>query len=252
MIDFLTIKMIRVDDLIRDAEYQRKLDRARARKIAGTFDVRIFDPITVSPRPGGKWAVIDGNTRSYAAELLGYAKLPATISPEKSVAEEAQLFSRKSSGQKKLTATEQFHADVIANVKDAVVIDMLLTAHGWTLGSDIKCVGALRRCYGFYGAEAVDRTLRTLRPVITGRYAETWLVGGVAALIGKWPEVSDERIQRTLEKYLLHIKRGVEARGELGSGNRAGTAAEVIRDYYNKGLGSTSRSRLPDASVPKN
>lgn len=233
---FKKIITVRLEDLLRDAAYQRKVRKPRARAIADKFNPEIFDPITVVRR-GGKWAVVDGATRSYAAELAGYEEIPATPSCAKTEQAEADLYSTKNSGQKSLTAVELYRADVIAQRPDAVTIQEMLDDIGWTVDQQVKGVAALRAAYNKFGPPPVKRALKVLVQVYQGeRRVPSRMIVGTIAFIRYHPDARDAHLTSALEKYRVQIGRNMDARGELGSGSRPQTGSEVICEFYNKGL----------------
>lgn len=247
MEEFRPVIMIKINDLIMDHDYQRKLNEARAEKIAENFNVSIFDPITVSERPGGKWAVVDGATRSWAAGLKGYVEIPATTASARSVPDEARLFVDKNRGQKRLTNLEGHKAAVVAKDTLALELQSAVDASGWSLTNDLRCIAAMQQAQRLYGIGSVRRALLILRMVIPeGEAAEAWVVGGVARLIGLYPQLNDRRMIKILDKGWTKITRQVQKEGEMGSGNRATICAKIVKTFYNVGLPHGGPSRLPD------
>ena len=235
---FKKIIYVRIKDLIRDATYQRKLNKVRARKIADKFNPDIFDPITVVRR-GDKWAVVDGATRSYAAELAGYEEIPATPSAARCEQAEADLYSTKNSGQKSLTAVELYRSDVIAERPDAVAIQDMLDNIGWTVDGQARGIAGLRSAYAKFGAHATGRALRVLQQVFEGeRRVPSRVIIGTIAFIRYHLEASDRHLVSTLKRHRVPIERAMDVRGEQGSSSRPGSGSEVICDFYNRGLRS--------------
>ena len=67
------IDAVAVDELFVDYSYQRPLDMARARLLAGAWDRRLAGVIEVSDRGAGqarRYAIVDGQHRFAAAQLL--------------------------------------------------------------------------------------------------------------------------------------------------------------------------------------
>ncbi len=249
--DFHEIIRVKIIDLIRDATYQRKLNKVRGRKIADNFNVQIFDPITVSRR-GNKWAVVDGATRVYAAELKGYEEIPANASDGLSEEEEARLFVLKNRSQKRPASMEEYQAALIARDVEALEIQEAADSTGWTMGSDLRCIGTMQKAQKFYGTRAVHRALAILRDVLPqGDAAQAWTVGGLAALIGKYPHVNDARMIRVITDRWKKLVQVVRMSGEMGSSSRPTVCAELIRDFYNSKLPRGGRSRLPEDHLPR-
>jgi hypothetical protein len=235
--EFKEIMMVRIKDLIRDAAYQRKLNKRRARAIADKFNPEIFDPITVVRR-GTKWAVIDGATRSYAAELAGYEEIPATQSAARTEQAEATLYSDKNRSQKPLSAIELYRSDVLAGRPDAVAIQGMLDDVGWTVEKEARGIAALRNAYARYGAGPTGRALRVLAKVFEGqrRVPSRLIIGTIAFIRYHRDGVNDRHLVVTLTKHLVGIGRAMDARGEQGSSSRPQVGSDAICDHYNRGL----------------
>ncbi len=76
------LQWVRVEDLVVDDAYQRPIRGAGVRNvsaIAEGFRWANFAPLIVSPVPGGRFALIDGQHRATAAALRGQAELPAMV-----------------------------------------------------------------------------------------------------------------------------------------------------------------------------
>lgn len=73
---------IDIDKLVVDEDYQRELKAQgwRAiRKIASGFRWSMFSPVFVAPVEGGLYAIIDGQHRTHAAAICGFAQVPCQI-----------------------------------------------------------------------------------------------------------------------------------------------------------------------------
>lgn len=74
---WLEIETLRVDD-----RYQRPLgpnNWTAIRRIASGFSWSMFAPVVVAPIVGGGYALIDGQHRTHAAKICGFAQVPAMI-----------------------------------------------------------------------------------------------------------------------------------------------------------------------------
>ena len=73
---------LRIADLVLDDRYQRPLERANwslINKIAQDFRWSRFAPVLVAPLEGGRFAIVDGQHRAHAAQLVGLERIPAQI-----------------------------------------------------------------------------------------------------------------------------------------------------------------------------
>lgn len=76
------MQWIAIADLVIDEDYQRPLGPANwaaIRRIATAFEWARFSPLLVSPVPGGRFAVIDGQHRAHAAAICGIETVPAVV-----------------------------------------------------------------------------------------------------------------------------------------------------------------------------
>jgi hypothetical protein len=77
------LRWLPIADLVIDDSYQRDIQSRQSRshieRIASKFDWRLFSCVVVSPVPGGKFAIIDGQHRTHAAALIGEETVPCQI-----------------------------------------------------------------------------------------------------------------------------------------------------------------------------
>lgn len=76
------LQWIKIADLVVDETYQRELKRenwAAIKRIAQRFRWSRFSPVFVAPVEGGRFAVIDGQHRTHAAAMRGFAEVPCQI-----------------------------------------------------------------------------------------------------------------------------------------------------------------------------
>lgn len=76
------MQWLRIDALVVDDSYQRDLKPGNwkaIRSIAAQFRWSRFSPVFVAPIEGGKFAIIDGQHRTHAAALCGFAEVPCQI-----------------------------------------------------------------------------------------------------------------------------------------------------------------------------
>lgn len=76
------LQWLRIEALVVDDSYQRELRPANwtaIRRIAARFKWSRFSPVFVAPVEGGKFAIIDGQHRTHAAAICGFAEVPCQI-----------------------------------------------------------------------------------------------------------------------------------------------------------------------------
>ena len=246
--EFRPLIWVDPENLKAHPEYQRRTDRRRAQRMADTFDTRIYDPVTVAVRDGIQW-IVDGAHRVLACKILGLEKIPAFQADTLTVQEDARLFGAKQQGTKSLNAREKFRAAVVAGVEDAVEIDRAARDAGWTVGSDLRCIGALRICHRAYGIVPITRALMILSEGLPeDRHPEIVITIGLVTLLATWPEASDDRLVKIIKSQLDRIIRTAETTASLGTGNRGAVCAGVIRDRYNIRL---TKGALPERKIIK-
>lgn len=117
-------------------EYQRRLDEARVRQIAGDFDWRLFEPLEVFVRDNGQEVLFSGHHRYAACRELAIEDAPITYYYGLTRADEIQMM-RRTLGYKTLKRDwptgEQFWWDVENQNPDAVAIMATLRARNMTV-----------------------------------------------------------------------------------------------------------------------
>lgn len=116
------LQWLRIDDLAIDDDYQRELRRANwtaIRKIAGSFKWSRFSPVFVAPIEGGKYAIIDGQHRTHAAAMCGFAEVPCQIVPM-TTSEQAASFAAVNGLVTKVTPGQIYKAALAAEEQWAI------------------------------------------------------------------------------------------------------------------------------------
>lgn len=121
-------------------EYQRRLQKWRARKIGREWDMNQFSRPVLSKREGGKYVVIDGQHRIEAIRSLYgdvNVKVECDVFDGLSYIEEADIFSKKNTNSKKLNPGEKYHALLEAGDRYAVWFEETAKGYGFeTLNDD--------------------------------------------------------------------------------------------------------------------
>lgn len=123
--------------LVIDRRYQREMGGAGAahvNRILREFNWSRYQPIVVSERDDGKYAVIDGQHRLEAARKHPLIdELPCYIIDAPDVASQASIFVAVNSRRLGLTGLQKFWAAVAAGDDDAVAVHVLCAEAGITI-----------------------------------------------------------------------------------------------------------------------
>lgn len=231
---YLKQSILQVDD-----SYQSPVNAAWVREIADGFDPDLFHPLVVSARADGTFWVVDGRHRLEAIRMLGWLDqaLPCWVFRGLSVAEEARLFVRLTSGVRKKRADRVFRARVTAGEPIAHEIARVTAECGYRLASSrgprsdpgvLGCTGTLEDIWRAGGTDLLHRVLSLVHDTWGGRPKSTDadFVKAVSAFVLVHPEASrkvfSERLSRHEPQALL-----VEGRAF----SRA-TANRAIHGYY--------------------
>jgi hypothetical protein len=231
---------VKIADLRMDWSYQRPTSGTRVRRIVREFDVRRLGVITVSRRDDGEQFVVDGSHRVAVLKAMGERdEILADVWDGLSVRDEAELFTLTNGDQKKPTAVENFRAQVVAEYAPAVIVNACMVAADWT---GIRCVAAMVSAIeAGMDPTALETALKILKPA-RDNYTKTGTVlMGLAMLLDRIPAETVNGPRMTdkvlIEKY-RDVNVGFSRLGEMGSGDRAGKAAEVLRQVYNTTRGT--------------
>jgi hypothetical protein len=196
-------KTVTLDQLSFDPQVQRTegVDHRRINQMVSGFNVLALGTITVSARSDGKYIVLDGMHRVTACRQAGYqGLLNAEVITGLTIQQEAELFLLLNAT-KTPTAVSKFHVRVVMGEPEAVEMNSILQAHGWTVrlstaDGTLSAIQAVERIYASGGGtkangshgDLLDRTLE----VITAAWEHDQLaVNGsillaVAQLLGRF------------------------------------------------------------------
>ena len=260
-----TVKLIPVAACFADERYQRPPSETFVRDLVLNFDERLVGTIEVSARSGaedGRFAILDGQTRWRAMQLVGKKRCYAAIYNEMDLAAEARFFYRVNKHRKNVHPYYGFRARVLSGEPKAVAIEHLVHLYGLkvtthTGGSDnrgIAAVAALEFAYDFpspHREDTLSPVLRVMGQTWTGlkKSTDAELLRGLArfyATYGDHEIVDSERNPRFQDALLgigpqLLIAR---ARDVGAARHRAATGfamAKAIVGVHNQGLGRMER-----------
>lgn len=181
------LQWLRIDALVVDDSYQRELRPANwtaIRKIAARFKWSRFSPVFVAPVEGGKFAIIDGQHRTHAASMCGFAEVPCQIvqmSREEQAASFAAvngLVTKVSNGQitkAALAAGEQWAIDCHKCVEDAGAKLMLQNnTTNLKQPGEVYALALVKRLVAAGKGGLVTAALQGLKGAECGKIADYW------------------------------------------------------------------------------
>jgi len=172
---------VRLDDLITDGRFNRKVRQAHVEKRASDFSPAAFGVIEIWKREDGVMIILDGQHRADLLRLLGYpttAKcVPALVHEDLTLDTAAELFV-KLNASKLVGPWDRFKALLTATHKRTCDIDRIVRSHGLQVGGGrkdgvIAAVQAVEAAYAMGEPEGA----------VLGKT--------LAALTGAWGEMSE-------------------------------------------------------------
>lgn len=170
------LKWVKIADLVVDDSYQRDLKPGNwkaIKAIASDFKWSRFSPVFVAPVEGGKFAIIDGQHRTHAAAMCGFAEVPCQI-VQMSREEQAAAFAAVNGLVTKVTTWQIFKAAHASGAQWAVEMQRVahdagcrvMTANASMFSKkpgEIYSVVKLRKIIDQHKAENVTKALGILR-----------------------------------------------------------------------------------------
>lgn len=161
------MRWLEVDLLDVDHAYQRMLSGKHAKRLAAAFKWAAFQPLTVTPTAGARYAVIDGQHRLQAARaIVQVVELPCYIVPKVDQRGQAAAFLDVNNSHKQVSALEKFRAGLVAGDKAICEVDRILKAAGVTMVSGkpqkpmtTASVSTLLRMHRTHGAAVLTGAL---------------------------------------------------------------------------------------------
>jgi hypothetical protein len=165
---------IAIDKLRIDGSYQRDVmedGKRNIRYIAENFQWSRFVPLMVAARPGGVFAVIDGQHRAAAAMCHGgFAELPCVV-VDVSLVEEAATFAAINGRVTRMNTLQIFHAQLVAGVPQARALRDLCETVGVRVPRNVQAcdkpgmtlaIGILQRLFVGAGPDVLGAALRVI------------------------------------------------------------------------------------------
>lgn len=181
------LQWLKIADLVIDDDYQRDLKRGNwnaIRRIADRFKWSRFSPVFVAPVEGGKYAIIDGQHRTHAAAICGFAEVPCQI-VQMSIAEQAASFAAVNGLVTKVTGGQIYKAALTANEPWAVDCCAAVSAAGCKLmihnkttrdklPGEVFALALIKQHVKAGNSAAITFALDALRRSEGGKIADYW------------------------------------------------------------------------------
>lgn len=136
-LDEPVLQWVAIENLVIDPRYQREIERRglnNITKIAKNFDWSRFSPILCTPVDGGKFAIIDGQHRTYAARACNIKNVPAMI-VEMTDQEAAESFVWVNASVTQITPAQIYKSSLAAGLPWAIECREVVEASGCKLMS---------------------------------------------------------------------------------------------------------------------
>lgn len=252
-----TKRPVKLGQINVDAAYQRRLNRAHAQKLAGTFNPDLLGLIQVSQREDGTFWVIDGQHRCAAARLfLGVdweeQNVDCLVHSGMELEDEARFFGETNGGIKRLRPFDWFRARLTSNEPVACDIDRIAVTHGFKLSDapdSLSCVVVLENVYRGARAANVKEGPANLAKTLS-MIAKAWgtkaphpnghIVQGLAMFLERYgAEIDSARLAKILSEFsggFSGLLGKARQRRDLDGGLVSHAVFEIIRRQYNNQL----------------
>ena len=247
-------------------QYQRVLNNARVKRIADNFDTARVGVLLLSKRGEHNYAIVDGQHRLCAMRQIGLQEAVCIVVVGMSYEDEANYFRIQTKDANALNAYSVYKAGVEAKDEHFLRIDAILSKNGYTVGLKaepmvITAVNTLSRVMTMQGENALDLALQCIRDAWHGDSTalRREMLAGVAEFSRRYASILTANLFRQRIGNLLPADLFFEYRSRCEGRVNTNSAFKpiylqifcgMLRDYYNKGLGSTSKLRLGTGGEP--
>lgn len=218
----------------------RKVDKMLSRGL----DRDALGTISLSLRPDGRFAIIDGGHRAEAAAKSGLTHLFARVYLDLTYEQEAELYEKLGTVNRQ-TALDRFRARVEAKEPTALHIQEILARHsmkvsisGPAVGS-VQSIGAIDKIYIELGPVALDAIVGILYRA-WGTTRKAWVQNMMEAMRQFWMRYSDEvNVDKLVAQLRLTSPERLmaEAGAVVVHTSSPGTLiGQTIVIHYNKGV----------------
>ena len=213
------LKWIPVAQMIVDPAYQRDTESERSRRlietIAAEFKWMRLQPLVVTPRSFGCFAVLDGQHRRAAAVKCGIGALPCMVVPACSIAEEADSFVRLNAARVAVTPWQMFYSRLAAGDGEAGLVKAICDEAGVAIcryPKDVRTIApnetmaleAIRRAVKANPRPRIVLALSAMVQAFAGRRGQlrSALIRGVCSFAGGGDAMPDkDRLARALSAH---------------------------------------------------
>lgn len=233
------------------ANYQRKINPEKVKKIRESFDPHRMRPIELSSRDGKFWC-FDGQHRLEVFKNLNIKRIPVNVHFDLTYEDEALLFAMQHVNEQHISKRDEWKALCEAKSPLAKMITRTCKEFNFEVGGDSKdgkSIGAIREVLKIaerHGEQGLRDVLFVLRSAFQhdSSSAHHDIVAGMSKILDTYPCLEDyhfNRFVQTLGKSSPRIllRKAMTERGRGGK-----QVAKVIIQEYNKGLGRDSKMRL--------
>ena len=240
--------------------YQRILNNARVKRIADNFDPARVGVLLLSKRGEHSYAIVDGQHRLCAMRQIGLQEAVCIVVVGMSYEDEANYFRIQTRDANALSAYSLYKAGVEARDEHFLRIEAILVKNQYTVGLKaepmvITAVNTLTRVMSTLGEDALDLALQCIREAWHGDSTalRREMLAGISEFSRRYESKLTAELFRQRLGSLLPSDLFFEYRARCEGRVNTNSAFKpiylqifcgMLRDYYNKGLGSTSKLRL--------
>lgn len=181
------LQWIKIDDLVVDDRYQRDLKAGNwtaIQRIANGFKWSRFSSVFVAPIEGGKFAIIDGQHRTHAAAICGFAEVPCQV-VQMTLQEQAASFAAVNGLVTKVTIWQIYKAALAAGEEWALKCHQVCVDAGCSLmtgnnsadakgAGEIYAIGLIRSYVDKGKSRVLTFMLKSLRQSQGGADSALW------------------------------------------------------------------------------
>lgn len=228
------------------ANYQRKPDAKKVKKISENFNPITIGTLIVSYR-GGEFYLVDGDHRMLVLIKRGIHEWMCEVHSGLSYQDEANMFRIINKNRKPMSANVSLNAALEGNDPDAIGLQKIITEEGYELclknhtseRYKIRAVGDLEIIYNTYGENGLRKVLRFIKNTWGGEKdaLRGMVMRGIAVFFSHYYGVVDEN---NLTKKLSitpvqELMRKAAANTRVFGGHAGTNFARAMVEIYNKG-----------------
>lgn len=251
-----------------DPSYQRDVGAAGKRnikRIVENFSWSLFSPVVVSPRPGGLYAIIDGQHRAIAARENGGIKTVPCLVLETDAAGEARAFAAINGLATRITSLSLYRARLAARDDSAIKIDRVCKRAGVTIApyayiglkpGETLAVVTIERMIQKFGETAVETALTLIVRSADGGTGllRDGIIKALARVLyhhPKWaakPDAARSALEKKglRELFLEAVKKAAE-----DGGTQEGNLEQLLAATFRAALGDGGKPAIVETAREK-